>query len=153
MGGGEDDLVVALKKIGAGRAGRAGADHLLLAGRKVENVDLVALFVAVPGLENQLAAVGGPVGLGVLAAEGELPHVAEVLLLRITLDGATGLDLEGRRRHDGVGSVVGALGSGWVEQAPRRAQAMKRDEDSFAMADMRPITLPFDRWLANVKNA
>ncbi len=50
---------------------------------EVEDEDLVALVRRTRRLEDELPAVGGPVRFRVLAAEGELPNVGEMVLTRI----------------------------------------------------------------------
>ncbi len=47
------------------------------------------------GLEDQFLAVAGEIGFCVLAAEGQLVHVAEVLFLRRGLIGDCGLGGDG----------------------------------------------------------
>jgi len=52
---------------------------VLVAAVDVHDEDLVALHVVAGGLENELLAVGGEVGFRILASEGELLDVAEML--------------------------------------------------------------------------
>jgi len=57
--------------------------------------NLVTFHVAMGGLEDQFLAVGGEIGFGILATEGQLVHVAEVLFLRRGLIGCCGLGGDG----------------------------------------------------------
>jgi hypothetical protein len=49
---------------------------------EVHGEDLIAFHVAMRGLEDQLGAVGGEIGFGVLSSESELMHIPQMLLLR-----------------------------------------------------------------------
>ncbi len=63
------------------------------------------------GLEDQLAAVGGPVGLGVLAAAAELAQIGQMDLARI----------EGGRRQ-GLPGVLGVHRQAGPEEKDRQKQ-------------------------------
>ena len=52
---------------------------MLVAAVDVHDEDLVALHVVAGRLENELLAVGGEIGFRVLASEGELLDIAEML--------------------------------------------------------------------------
>src|SRR5579863_5602001 len=53
----------------AGSASFAGGDHVLVAAVDVHDEDLIALHVAMRGLEDELFAVGGEIGLCVGSSE------------------------------------------------------------------------------------
>ena len=74
-----------------------------VAGGHVHHEDLVAGVGLGSGLEDEALAVRAPVGLGVLAAEGELAQVLEVLLV--------GPD-QGRRVRRGLRAKRGGRGEG-----------------------------------------
>src|SRR4029077_14309220 len=93
VGGGVQDLFAVGIEVRAGGAALAGRDHVLIAAVGVHDEDLVAFQRVAVGLEDELLAVGGEVGLCVLSAEGELADVVEVLF---------GLGGGGRRCAGGV---------------------------------------------------
>ena len=97
-----DDAFVALRVVGAGRAALARADEFGLAGRQIENIDLVGGHAAGLALEDQLRAVIRPIGLGVLAFERQLAKVAQVRFARLRVDRFAGLDNEVYVRNDWV---------------------------------------------------
>src|SRR5690606_6421711 len=70
VGGGVDDALAVSQEVAAGGDALAGGDHADVRAVGVHHEELVALEVVAGGLEDQFGAVGGPVGLGVLAAVG-----------------------------------------------------------------------------------
>ena len=78
MGRREQDVAIVVEEVAAGRASFARAHALHRAGGEVHHVLLIARPAVARRLEDQLAPVLGPVGLRVLAPEGELPQVLEV---------------------------------------------------------------------------
>src|SRR5690606_20938456 len=115
VGGGVDDLLIAGQEVGAGGGALAGRHELGLAGGVLRgaHVDLVAP-VALVRLIDELAPVEGPVGLGVLAARGELDDVAQVHLfgVAVRIRGGRGLGHLGRglrsgRRRRRLGLLAG----------------------------------------------
>jgi len=88
MGGRKQDALTVFGKIRARRLPLAGRHqrHRVLAGFLAVGghaEDLVAGIGRMRRLHRQLAAVGRPVGLGVLALEGELDEIGEMDLARI----------------------------------------------------------------------
>ena len=95
-GRGVEDAVARREEVGAGRLALAVGDAAAVRAVRVHREDLVARQGALVGLEDQPCSVGGPVGLGVLSSERQLPDVGEVLLLARGQQGARG---RGRRRR------------------------------------------------------
>jgi hypothetical protein len=98
----EDVVAIAGEEVRAGGAAGAGRQQAWLArgvGRHLH--DLIALDAGPGGLEDQAIASEGPVGLGVLAAGGELGQRAQVGLARIAQVGRAGRLVGGRRRPGG----------------------------------------------------
>ena len=98
-----DDPLVTLQEVAASGASLAGTDEVLLAGREVEHENLVAGVLAELALHDQLGAVAGPVRLGVLAAERELPDILEEPLSGQIGDWFAGSDAKAPGRNDGRG--------------------------------------------------
>jgi len=71
--------VVVRQKISAGRAAFAVRNHMLIGPVGVHHENLVALQLVARRLEDQPLAVRSPISLSVLAAEGELFDVRQVL--------------------------------------------------------------------------
>ena len=101
--GGVDDLAITLKEVAARRA-TAGADLLQRTRGEVEHEDLVRRHLRAAPLQDQPAAVVGPVGFGVLAVEGQLAHIAKV---RFAVEVGHGL----ASAHDQLSPR-----NGWVER-------------------------------------
>jgi hypothetical protein len=99
----EQDALVALQEVGARRPALARADTIERARAQIEHEDLVRGHIVRTPLQDQAPAVARPVGLGVLAVERQLAHVAQMLFARQVLDRLAGPDLERRDRRDAAG--------------------------------------------------
>ena len=106
---GEQHALVVIVEIAAGGAALAGAHQRALPGPEVIDVLLVARPLSGRRLKDEPGAVGAPVGLGVLAAERELPEMREVRFAgpdqRVGHDRGRrhGAEQRGLRRLDGLG--------------------------------------------------
>jgi hypothetical protein len=72
-------VFVVLQKVRAGGAALTGGYHVLIGSVGVHDEDLIAIQLVARGLENEALAVGGPIGFGILATEGELLEILDVL--------------------------------------------------------------------------
>ena len=100
----ENLFAVGIEKT-AGGASFAGRDHVLVAAVDIHRENLVALHIAMRGLIDQLLAVGGKVGFGILSAEGQLMHVAQMLFLR---RGHDRVDSPSARKSSGRPAIRGS---------------------------------------------
>jgi hypothetical protein len=112
VGGGEKNFIAGGKKVAAGGAAFAGADEFgdgrLAVGRvDGHGVNLIAGDTFALVLKDELFVVGGEIGFGVLAAEGELADVFEVFLFLGEEEGGVG---SGGGVHGVAGRVVKGCG-------------------------------------------
>ncbi len=89
VGRGIEEALAVGKEVGASRLALARRQQGRSRAVDRQRVDLVALVRRPGGLERELQPVLGPVGLRILAAEGELADVGEVRFARVVeLDGS-----------------------------------------------------------------
>ena len=106
LGAGIEDAAVVIEEISAGVAPFAARDRVQVRAVGVHDVDVIAATVAGLALQDEAAAVGGPIGLGILPAEGELAEVAQVDFAGV---GSDGLGLEREEVEDsehGTGNLM-----------------------------------------------
>src|SRR5207245_4387640 len=121
-----EDAVARGKKIGARRLALPVGDHPLTRTVGVHHEDLVAREAPlVVGLEDDPFVVGGPVGLGVLAAEGQLSEVGEIFLFA---------GKEGTRRD------FSSRRGDRMPRAPGKRRAAENEEAQRDSQEARPLT-------------
>ena len=77
-----EDALVAGIKVRASGAALAVRDHFRVRAVDIHRVDLIALMTRARRLEDELLAVGREIRFGVLATEGLLLDISQVLLIR-----------------------------------------------------------------------
>src|SRR5262249_22089004 len=109
---GVDDRLPVRGEVRAGGAPDAVGDALLVGAVQVHRVDLVELVLAPGRLEDEALPVRREVGLAVVALEGELFDLSEVLLLGglPVFVGVSALARLGRRRGRRGGALYVARG-------------------------------------------
>jgi hypothetical protein len=149
MGGGVENLLAVGVEETAGGASLAGRDHALVAAIDIHGENLIALHVAVGRLEDQLLAVGGEVGLGVLATKGELVDVAQMFFLRrgevrsLGGNGLPGGDGDYREKDKWRESAFHGTGASVAKREERSPQRTRRftKEGGKAKSDLDALCL------------
>src|SRR5690606_15796004 len=124
---GEEDALIVVVEVAAGRLALAGAHHADVGAVHVHDVLLVACAAVAAGLEDELRPVAAEIRFGVLAAVGDLQDLAKESLPGIRLHLA-GERRRGRRsvRRSGSVRLLSAAGSDDQREAPGQQEARNR---------------------------